>query len=69
MSAIFRIVIASLRTYTSHEVSKPKRGRPTKKIYDVDQTKQEVIYDQKLDDGMRGATGDGKRERRANRKN
>ena len=57
MSMIFKIVIASLATYKPNSPPPPRRGRPPKIIDDIDRTKvDEVIHDQKSNDGMRSKT-------------
>jgi len=56
MNTIFEKVVAYLQSYKPN-VGVAKRGRPPKTIQDIDRTKvDEVIYDQKLDDGMRSKT-------------
>jgi hypothetical protein len=69
MSVIFKTVVAYIATYKANEVIPPKRGRPKKIIQDIDRTKvDEVIYDTKLDDGMRSEIGIRKpRRKRTNR--
>ena len=56
MNAIFKKMVGYLQ---DSKPTKPKKklGRPPKTIQDIDRTKvDEVIYDQKLDDGMRSKT-------------
>jgi hypothetical protein len=60
MSTIFKKVVGYLQSYKPN-VGVAKRGRPPKIVQDIDRTKvDEVIYDQKLDDGMRGKADGGK---------
>jgi hypothetical protein len=62
MSTIFKKVVASIQSYEPQKAY--RRGRPPKTINDIDRTKvDEVIYDQKLTDGLRSKTGNRSPER------